>query len=97
MDSLTTQAKDIFEENRYCVLATVSEDGDPWISPVFFAFDRRFDIYWVSNKNSLHSKYMKNHPRIAIVIFDSHRGEGGGDALYIEAEASELGDLEEIS
>jgi nitroimidazol reductase NimA-like FMN-containing flavoprotein (pyridoxamine 5'-phosphate oxidase superfamily) len=66
-----TQAKAIIKNNIYLTLATATKDGKPWISPLFFAYDNDFNLYWVSSKNSLHSKLIRSNPRVAIVIFDS--------------------------
>lgn len=71
-------------------IATASVDGKPWISPVFFAYDESYNLYWVSNKNALHSKLIRANGRVAIVIFDSRAPEGEGDGVYFEAIAEEM-------
>ncbi len=95
MDDLEI-AKQIIAGNIYMTIATASLDGKPWISPVFFAYDKYYNFFWVSNKNSLHSSLIRKNPRIAVVIFDSKATEGNGDGVYLEAEASELEDIQEI-
>jgi nitroimidazol reductase NimA-like FMN-containing flavoprotein (pyridoxamine 5'-phosphate oxidase superfamily) len=90
-------AKQIIADNIYMTIATASLDGKPWISPVFFAYDKYYNFFWVSNKNSLHSNFIRNNPKVAIVIFDSKAIEGDGDGVYLEAEASELEDILEIN
>ncbi|PWT95813.1 MAG: hypothetical protein C5B53_10875 [Candidatus Melainabacteria bacterium] len=96
MHNLVDQARQIVEENRYMTIATAAPDGKPWISPVFFAYDSDYNLFWVSNKNSLHSKLIRQNPRAAIVIFDSKAGEGEGDAVYFDTLVHELEDLDEI-
>lgn len=95
MDAKET-AKKIIEENIYCTIATSSLEGKPWISPVFFAYDDRYNIYWVSNKDALHSQNIKLNPSIAIVFFNSKAPEGEGDGVYFEANAQELSHDTEI-
>jgi nitroimidazol reductase NimA-like FMN-containing flavoprotein (pyridoxamine 5'-phosphate oxidase superfamily) len=40
--------------NRYLVLATADEDGQPWATPVFFASLDPHTLCWVSSPNSRH-------------------------------------------
>lgn len=39
---------------------------------------------------------IRSNPHVAIVIFNSQAKEGEGDGVYIEADVSELTDLEEV-
>lgn len=90
------KAKRIIEENLYITIATATKDGTPWISPVFFAYDKIYNLFWVSNKNALHSKLIRENPHVAIVIFDSSIPEGEGDGVYFGANAHELENEAEI-
>ena len=83
-------AKQIIENNIYMTIATATKDGKPWVSPVFFAYDDKYNLYWVSNKAALHSKLIRDNGRVAIVIFDSSAPEGEADGVYVEANAKEL-------
>lgn len=96
MDEYVNKAKQIITENIYCTIATASLDSKPWISPVFYAFDEELNIYWVSDKNALHSKNLRENPQGAIVIFNSQAPEGEGDGVYIEAKLIELTDDAEV-
>lgn len=96
MDNYIEKAKKIISENIYMTIATSSLDGSPWISPVFFSYDKNYNLFWVSDKNSKHSRLIRNNPKVAIVIFNSQIPEGEGDGVYLEAEACELTDVEEI-
>lgn len=95
MDNIK-KAKQIIEENIYMTIAMASKAGEPWISPVFFAYDTDFNLYWVSNKDARHSNLIRNNPKIAIVIFNSKALEGTGTGVYFEAKVSELEDTGEI-
>ncbi len=97
MDNYLQQAKEIISKNIYMVIASASRAGEPWISPVFFAYDYHYNLFWVSNKESRHSTLIRNNPRVAIVIFDSHAPEGEGNGVYIEATIDELTDEEDIT
>jgi general stress protein 26 len=96
MDQYVKKAKQIIVENIYCTVATASLDGKPWISPVFYAYDEQYNIYWVSDKNALHSKNIQANPQGAVVIFNSQAPEGEGDGVYIEAKVEEVRDEKEI-
>ncbi len=96
MENKTPKAKQITKENRFITLATSSKTGVPWISPVFYSFDDDYNLYWVSNKNSRHSQLIRENPCVAIVIYNSTKGEGEGDAVYIEASVVELSEEAEI-
>lgn len=96
MTDYKAQAKQIVEKNIYCTIATASSGGIPWISPVFFAYDKNYNIYWVSNKNARHSRLIQDNSQVAIVIFNSQAPEGEGDGVYFESKAKALTDEREI-
>jgi uncharacterized protein YhbP (UPF0306 family) len=96
MDKDVEKAKKIISDNIYMTIATATSDGIPWISPLFFAYDEKYNLYWVSEKNSKHSNLIRNNPKIAIVIFDSTAPIGDGDGVYLEATAEELSDVHTI-
>lgn len=84
----------ILKFNNYCTLATVSADGTPWGTPVHFAYDEN-KIYWVSNKNAVHSVNLEHNPKVSITIFDSHQAAetlGDRGAVYIASRATKLSD-----
>ena len=85
------QARRLIADNIYCTLSTCSTDGYPWVSPVFFAYDEHFSIYWASAVASKHSQNIYcNLGRVAIAIFNSSALEGTGSGLYFYGTASEL-------
>ncbi len=94
MQNHVKKAKKIIAENLYCVIASADLDGRPWVSPVFFNFDKDYNIYWESFKDSTHSKLIRKNPRVAIVIFDSRVPEGTGDGIYLHGVAKELKGVE---
>lgn len=92
MKSLLSSAKKMIAENIYMTIATASKNGRPWISPVYFAYDNKFNFYWSSAKSSLHSRLIKNNNRVAVVVFNSNAKEGTGDGVYMIGKASEVPD-----
>lgn len=96
MNKYQKKAREIIASNIYMTIATASSSGKPWVSPVFFAYDQNYDLYWVSNRDSLHSRLIRENPQVAIVIFDSKAPEGEGDGVYFEAKIEELSDQDQI-
>lgn len=79
------------------VVASASKDGIPWVSPVFFAYDADYNLYWISYKLADHSELLRANPKASIVIFDSSAQEGDGDGVYFQCDVEELSDEAEIS
>jgi len=96
MNKYIKKAKEIIISNIYMTISTASKVGKPWISPVFFAYDESYNLYWVSNKNALHSKLLRGNPQASIVIFDSCATEGQGDGVYFETKVKELSSEKEM-
>jgi nitroimidazol reductase NimA-like FMN-containing flavoprotein (pyridoxamine 5'-phosphate oxidase superfamily) len=90
------KACQVIAENYYMTIATCSLAATPWVSPVFFAYDTSFNLYWVSSKDTRHSKLIRENQQVAIVIFNSQATGDNVDAVYCEANAFELSDSSEI-
>ena len=95
MNDAISKVKQIIKENIYCTIATATADGEPWVSPVFYGYDDKYNIYWISDKNAKHSQLVRQNPRASIVFFNSKAPEGEGDGVYIQATVSELNDKKE--
>jgi Pyridoxamine 5'-phosphate oxidase len=79
----------IIDSNRYVTPGTADASGLPGVSPVWDAPAGYRGVFWVSSPDARHSRNLGHRPRVAIVIFDSHRA-GGWTALYISAVAEAL-------
>lgn len=95
MDKLTQKAKEIIASIKYITIATASKDGMPWNSPVYFAFDEKYNFYWASDSESRHSQNIYSNNKIAIIIYDSSVPAGQGKGVYFEAKAYEIIDRKE--
>ena len=80
-------ALEILNSNIYCTLSTASNDGEPWVSPVFFAFDKALNIYWLSEETSKHSELIKSNSRVSCVVFNSDASAGADNAVYFSGNA----------
>lgn len=90
------RAAEILQRIQYATLATVTEDGRPWNSPVYALHDEQGRIYWVSDKLGQHSRNVRHNGQVFIVIYDSTVPEGDGEGLYLQAKAYQLEDPDEI-
>lgn len=90
------RAAEIINKILYITIASVSDEGQPWNSPVYSGFDNELNFYWASDKDSQHSKNVRANGRVFIVIYDSTAADGKGEGVYIQAEAKELDDDREI-
>jgi len=89
LSTFVKKAQEIIFDNLYCTISTCTLDGDPWISPVFCAYDKQYNIYWCSAIEAKHSRLIEDNNRVAIVIFDSSVPEGTGKGVYMKGTASE--------
>jgi hypothetical protein len=55
MPELLQQAQRILDGTIFCSVATCSVAVVPWVSPVFFAFDRQLNLYWSSAVAARHT------------------------------------------
>lgn len=88
------RAAAVIEANKYMVLGTVTADGLPWVTPVYFTPDGHTDFYWVSSPDSEHSLNVARNPNVSIAIFDSSVPIGGASAAYFRAHVEEVPDDE---
>jgi pyridoxine/pyridoxamine 5'-phosphate oxidase len=92
MTDLAALARSIVDDNVYMVLGTADAQGQPWVSPVWFAHDGYREFVWVSAPDAQHSRNIAERDIVSIVIFDSRVKPGSADALYVTAFAMELED-----
>jgi len=80
----------ILKENLYMTISVASKDGDPWIANLYYAYDKDYNFYWYSPKDSLHSQRINENSRVALAIFNSTTVGDDVDAVYIKAKAYEI-------
>lgn len=90
------KAAEIIKKVLYITLATISEDGQPWNSPLYSAFDKDLNFYWFSDHKSVHSSNIKANSKVFCVIYDSTMKEGTGEGVYFTGLASMLTIEDEI-
>ncbi|HUD06925.1 MAG TPA: pyridoxamine 5'-phosphate oxidase family protein [Candidatus Saccharimonadales bacterium] len=90
------KAKLVIDSSDHMTIATVDSRGEPWVTPIFYVNDATYDLFWVSYKESAHSKNIDTNPKVAIVIYGPVPPEDKVDAVYIEAAAKKLEDESEV-
>jgi uncharacterized protein YhbP (UPF0306 family) len=89
------------QEIKYITIATICAgvNGYPWNSPVYSAFDSDYNFFWASEIQSQHSKNIRENPYVFLVIYNSTipEGAGVGKGVYIQAQASEMSDPDQIT
>lgn len=93
---LVAAAKGIIADILYITIASITPDGEPWNTPVYSSYDERYNFFWVSSPESIHSRNIAVNKNIFLAIYDSRVVEGTGRGVYIRAIAQELTDKEEI-
>ena len=68
---LRAHAEELLAANLYAVLGTVTREGRPWTSPVYFASDGLTALYWCSTTDSRHSVNLAANPAVSLAVFDS--------------------------
>lgn len=51
-------------------LATVDQAGEPWVVAINLCYDNQLNIIWHSEKDTEHSKHIRDNPNVAICIYD---------------------------
>lgn len=83
--------KDLIKNVQLMTIASTTDDGKPWVSPVSFVWDDDYNLYWVSSRESHHSDYIRQRPDVSIVVV-GETSEGKMDGVYFEATAEQIED-----
>lgn len=70
----------IINSNKYLSLAT-TDGQSPWVAPLYYCLDQEFNLYFISQLDSVHSQHLVKNPKVAFAIFDSHQEEGTGNGI----------------
>lgn len=84
------KARRLLDVTCYCSLSTCSSAGEPWASPLLFAYDRRWRFYWSSAVAAQHSQNIYQTGKAAIAIYASGVPQAAVEGLYLSGSAQEL-------
>lgn len=83
------EARKIIRNNNYLVLST-NTGKKPWINMAYYAFDNKYNLYFVSTKFSKHTKNIERNPTAAVAIFDSNQKPGTGIGIQMLAKVHKI-------
>lgn len=89
-------AKEIIEKNQYITLSTIGTDGKVWASPVVYAYDKKYCLYFASIPSSRHCQNLSKNNQISVAIFDSHQLCGEGVGIQAEAKVEQISNLKAL-
>jgi nitroimidazol reductase NimA-like FMN-containing flavoprotein (pyridoxamine 5'-phosphate oxidase superfamily) len=69
-------ARRVIDANRYLTLGTADRDGNPWVSPVWYAADHHGEFLWLSSPEARHSRNLSSRPRVSLVAQVVERTKG---------------------
>lgn len=90
-EELVGRAKKVINDILYITIATSDKLGNPWNSPVYSAFDKKYTFYWISWTENQHSKNIRENENVFVVIYDSTVPESTGFGVYLKGKAYQLG------
>ncbi len=70
MTNLNELGKKCMDSTLYCALATHGKDG-VWTAPVVFAYDRDFNLYFVSNPKSRHMRNISQNRKVSVAVYST--------------------------
>lgn len=79
----------ILRDNILGSVATINEDGSPWISPIHVFSDDEA-VYWFSKDTTVHSQNVARDPRVSLTLFSTDMSQGP-KGIYISGEVESLG------
>mgnify|MGYP003582214155 CR=1 FL=1 len=85
---MNDEVKSILTDNLIGAVATINEDGSPWVTPVHIVSDDEA-VYWFSSETTQHSQNIERDPRVSLTLNspDLSRGPKG---VYIQGSAQKL-------
>ncbi len=81
-------AEELLENHHYCVIATASAEAVPWVTPIFYAYDSDWNLFWISSRTSSHSKLLEQNPHACAVIYQPPSVSQETSALYLSGQVS---------
>lgn len=80
--------KECLDSTNFSCIATIDKKG-VWANPVYFAYDQKFALYFISQLSSRHMQNLQRDPRISVAIFSTaQKGDVAG--IQLEGKAKIL-------
>lgn len=72
-------AASLLEASTLCAIATVDGRGRAHVNSAYFAWNRDFDLVWLSEPGAKHSRNLRATGSAAVAVFDSTQTWGNAD------------------
>jgi general stress protein 26 len=82
---------DFLDKNQVGVLATVDSTGKPHAAAVYFTYDRQFNIYFITKKDTQKHRNLQDNHEAAIAIYD----ESAQATVQTEGSVTEVTDAKQ--
>jgi uncharacterized protein YhbP (UPF0306 family) len=69
----------LLDASALCAISTVSPRAKAHVNTVYFAWNRGFEIFWLSSTSARHSQNIRARPSAAIAVYDSGQVWGRPD------------------
>ncbi len=87
------EALAFLRENIFAAVATLSSEQRPQVSFMYYAVDKDFNMYIMTQRKSRKCANMLENPAVAVAVAD----EAGISSVQLEGDAKEVTDVPEMS
>lgn len=77
------------EKSNFLVLATAN-NSQPWVAPLFYAYDNYLNFYVISGRETLHARHIEQNPHCALTIFNSTEHPDNLDWIKMSGDIKEV-------
>ena len=88
--NLENIAKALIDTSDYLSLSTAT-GNKPWATPIYYAVDEKYTFYFVSRKDTIHSKNICKNKNVSFCIFNSQDKSFTAQGVQAQGIASEVG------
>jgi len=78
----------ILKDNLVGAIATINEDGSPWVSPVHIVSDSEA-VYWFSMEDKQHSLNVARNSKVSLSLFSPDLSHGP-KGVYVNGQVEKL-------
>jgi nitroimidazol reductase NimA-like FMN-containing flavoprotein (pyridoxamine 5'-phosphate oxidase superfamily) len=85
---MTEEAQKVLNDNLVGAIATLNEDGSPWVTPVHIVADDS-SVYWFSKETAQHSLNAARNAQVSLTLFSPDLSHGP-KGVYIQGKVEKL-------
>ena len=89
-DSNLSKAIETIKNIKYINIATVDNHKRPLNTPLFTAYDKRMNFYWLSLEKAEHSQNIQDNPHVFGTIYNSTADSNEAFGVYLEGTVQKI-------